>query len=233
MLTGMTGLSSLPRPSLPVPALPPLSPHLARHERSGLCSLALVVGEDAPTLCDGWDVKDLVCHLLLRETSPVGAPGLAIPAFSGLTDREMRRLRKQPFVHLVEKLENTRFRAFALPPADAAFNTLEYFVHHEDIRRAQPGWRRRAMSDEDLGTLWRALKANGPTLARRTGVGLTIRRTDTEETARLLAGPHSVEVSGPVPEIVMFLHGRAQVRDLAFDGPEDAVDRLQGASRGV
>jgi len=235
----MTGLPSLPHPSLPslpslpVPALPPLSPHLARHERSALCSTALVVGEDAPTLCEGWDVKDLICHLLLRESSLIGAPGMAVPALSGLTDREMHRLRRQPFAHLVERLESTKLRAFALPPVDAAFNTLEYFVHHEDIRRAQPGWRRRALSHDDLATLWRAIKASGPTLLRRAGVPVVIRCTDNGETATLRSGQHPVEVSGPLSEIVLFLHGRDAVRDLEFSGPEEAVARLRDSGRGV
>ena len=40
---------------------------LSRSERAALCNSALEAGESAPTLCGGWDVKDLVVHLLVRH----------------------------------------------------------------------------------------------------------------------------------------------------------------------
>ena len=48
-----------------------MTPPLARRERHELCDLALTVGEDAPTLCGDWIVKDLVVHLLVRENRPM------------------------------------------------------------------------------------------------------------------------------------------------------------------
>lgn len=42
---------------------------LARRERHQLCDLALQVGPDAPTLCDGWTVFDLIAHLVVRENA--------------------------------------------------------------------------------------------------------------------------------------------------------------------
>ena len=84
--------------------LPQLRATYARKERQALCETARSVGPDAPTLCEGWDVKDLVCHLLVRESSVMGAAGIAVSALSGLTDKEMARLKKQPFERLVERL---------------------------------------------------------------------------------------------------------------------------------
>ena len=88
--------------------LPPLRATL-RARASGEALVrhrARSVGPDAPTLCGDWDAKDLVCHLLVRESSLVGAPGIAVPALSGLTDKEMARLKKQPFEKLVERLRD-------------------------------------------------------------------------------------------------------------------------------
>ena len=212
--------------------LPPLRATLARRERRGLADTALRVGPDAPTLCGGWDTKDLVCHLLVRESSLVGAPGIAVPALSGLTDTEMARLRKQPFQKLVERLGSSKLTFFSLPPVDAAVNTLEFFVHHEDIRRAQPGWRRRHLSEESLDTLWQGLKAQGATLVRPAGVPVVVRRTDTGETATLTSGGDPVELSGPVTEIVLYLFGRDQVRELAFAGPPARVEKVRRAELG-
>jgi uncharacterized protein (TIGR03085 family) len=213
--------------------LPPLRATYARTERQALCETARSLGPQAPTLCEGWDVKDLVCHLLVRESSLLGAVGIALRPLAGLTDREMARLRKQPFERLVERLRKNRLSFYALPPVDAAFNTLEYFVHHEDIRRAQRGWRRRNLPEDGPDVLWQALKAQGAALVRFAGVPVVARRTDTGETATLMPGSDPVELSGPVTEIVFYLFGRDQVRDLSFDGPEEKVAKLRRSDRGT
>eukprot|EP01032_Pedospumella_encystans_P031590 gene31590-35665_t len=78
------------------------SPTLARRERHDLCDLALVLGEDAPTLCGDWDAQHLVAHLLVREHSPLGALGIAMETFAPLTDRAMARVMRRDFAVLVE-----------------------------------------------------------------------------------------------------------------------------------
>ena len=134
---------------------------------------------------------------------PPGSPSLPCPASR---TRRWPRLRKQPFEKLVERLRTSRLTFFSLPPVDAVVNTLEFFVHHEDIRRAQPGWRRRHLSDESLDTLWQGLKAQGAALVRPAGVPVVVRRTDTGETATAeRSGGDPVELSGPVTEIVFYL----------------------------
>src|SRR5690606_40060129 len=103
---------------------------LARRERHALCDLALEVGPDAPTRCEGWDVRDLVCHLLVRERSPWGAAGLVLPPLSGLTDRAMAARAEEPFDDLVRRLRSPGLSPYALPVVERAANTAEYFVHH-------------------------------------------------------------------------------------------------------
>ena len=105
-------------------------------------------------------------------------------------------------------------------------------MHHEDIRRAQPGWRRRHLSDESLDTLWQGLKAQGAALVRPAGVPVVVRRTDTGETATLTSGGDPVELSGPVTEIVFYLFGRDQVRELDFAGPPARVEKVRRAEFG-
>jgi uncharacterized protein (TIGR03085 family) len=213
--------------------LPTLRATFARKERQALCETARSVGPQAPTLCEGWDVKDLICHLLVRERSLVSAAGIVIPALSGLTDKEMARLKKQPFERLVERLRSNRFSFYALPPVDAAFNTFEFFVHHEDIRRAQQGWRRRNLPDEFVEALWQSLKSQGTALVRSAGVPVVARRTDTDETTTLMPGRDPVELSGEVTELVFYLHGRDEVRKIRFAGAEEKVAKLRRADLGT
>ena len=207
--------------------------NLARRERHALCDLALVLGEDAPTLSGDWTAKELITHMVLREHSPLGAPGLVIPALSRLTDLEMSRIARTDFTVLVERLRKRGITPFALPPVDRALNTLEYFVHHEDLRRAQPGWAPRELDRADESALWSAIRVFGRALVRPAGVPVRIRRSDIGAEASLRRGPEPAVLAGMPSEIVMFLYGRDQHRGLEFTGPEVHIDRLRHAGLGI
>ena len=70
-------------------------------------------------------------------------------------------------------------------------------------------------------------------LVRAGGVPVTIRRTDVERRSVLAPGSDPVVVSGLPGEVTLFLFGRAQTRDLTFEGPDDAVRKLRGADLGL
>lgn len=213
-------------------SLPTSRLSLARRERHDLCDLALALGADAPTLCGDWDARDLVAHLIVRENSPLGAAGIAVPLLSGLADREMARVARRDFGVLVEKLRDPGLTPYAVPAVERVFNTLEYFVHHEDLRRAQPGWEPRDLDERDESRLWSAIRVAGRGLVRPAGVPVRIRRSDTGETAVLRRGLDPVVVTGLPSEVVLLLFGRDQVRGLEFDGPEERVQKLRRADLG-
>ena len=206
---------------------------LARRERVALCDLALVLGEDAPTLCDPWTAKDLVAHLLVRERSPLAGIGLVVPPLSGLSEREMARLEKQDFAVLVERLRRRGLTPLALRPLDKLFNTVEYFVHLEDLRRAQPGWEPRELDDADRDELWKVVKGYGGRLVKDSGVPVAARRTDTGKTVTLRKGDDPAVVAGPPEEVVFFLFGREENSGLAFEGPDEHVTALLASKRTV
>lgn len=206
---------------------------LSRRERRGLCDLALVLGEDAPTLSGEWTAKDLVVHLLVRERSAIAAPGILLPPLSKLTELEMARIGRKDFAVLVEQLRGRGLTPYALPPVDVVVNTLEYFVHHEDLRRAQPNWVPRELDARDQSALWRAIRWGGRALVRPAGVPVRIRRTDTDAVATLRRGSDPAVLAGPPSEIVMFLFGRDQHRGLSFTGPDERIEALRTAGLGL
>ena len=61
----------------------------------------------------------------------------------------------------VEKLRDPGLTMYRIPPAEVAFNTLEYFVHHEDIRRAQTGWKPRDLAPDDVDLIWKIGRGSG------------------------------------------------------------------------
>jgi uncharacterized protein (TIGR03085 family) len=210
-----------------------MSATLARRERADLCDLALVLGEDAPTLCGGWDAKDLVTHLLVRERRPIGASGIMVGALSGLTDRSMARYRRQDFGVLVEKLRSPGLSLYAVPAVDRAANTLEYLVHLEDLRRGQPDWQPRELAPADLDELWKNLSRGAAFLGRSLPVPTVFRRSDSGAEATMRKGSDPVTVTGPVVELVLFLFGRQAVLELDLTGPDDAVEAVRTADLGV
>jgi uncharacterized protein (TIGR03085 family) len=203
---------------------------LAHRERVALCDTALREGPDAPTLCDPWDVRRLVGHLLVRERRPLAAGGIALARLSPLTERAMDRLEGKDFGVLVERLRRPPALPFALPGVDRLLNTLEYFTHHEDIRRAQPGWEPRSIDDDDEAAIWRFLTSAGRGMARGTGVSVVLAWES--RSAVLSRGDEAVTVLGPPSELALVLQGRQRVARVEYDGPPDAVARVRGADLG-
>jgi uncharacterized protein (TIGR03085 family) len=209
----------------------------SRVERLALCDLFEHVGPAAPTLCEGWDAYDLAVHLYVREADPMAGPGIMIPALSDTTERRMQRAKdRYSFAEVVAKVRNgpPRMSIFALPKLGAQINTAEYFVHHEDVRRAQPSWAVRTLPAEQQEGLWKMVRLSSKTMNRKSPSGLVLRLPDgTTSVAKRPTELGSVTVTGEPAELVLFCFGRQQVADVELDGEPEAVARLRNASFGV
>src|SRR5688572_25102306 len=110
-------------------------------ERLALADLMAEVGPDAPTLCGDWTVRGLLAHLLLRERRLDAAAGILIKRLAGRTERVQREIAAGDFDALLAQLRKPPwFSPAGLAPLDELVNLSEMFVHHEDVRRAPPGW---------------------------------------------------------------------------------------------
>ena len=120
---------------------------------------------------------------------------------------------------------------------DERANTVEYFVHHEDVRRAVPGWEPRELSDGESDALWRRLRM-ARMLLRKSPVGLELARDDkdpgqpTGDVFRITAKNATpvVTVIGAPAELTMWALGRTGAANVRLDGTEAAVSRLADAS---
>ena len=68
----------------------------AQTERDQLCDEFLVVGPDAPTLCEGWTTSHLATHLVVRDGRPDLIVGPMLPIVGGYAKNAVRAIRKQP-----------------------------------------------------------------------------------------------------------------------------------------
>jgi uncharacterized protein (TIGR03085 family) len=205
----------------------------SRDERLALCALLEETGPDAPTLCAGWNTGDLAAHLVLREHRPDAAAGVLGGPLAGYTARVQQRLRERtPFPDLVRMIKSgpPRLSFLAIPGMDERLNAVEYFVHHEDIRRAAPGWGPREISGGEAGLLWQRLRLARFAL-RRAPVGVELARDDADADGRAYrvtaknATP-VVTVIGSPAELTMWVMGRTAAARVRFDGTEAAVGKL-------
>lgn len=191
----------------------PSSPSLARAERGALCDLMLEVGPDAATLCAGWTTRDLAAHLLVREGRPDAAGGLVLGALAGYLEKVQTQTAARDYDALVDSVRQgpPRWSPQALGPVDSATNTIEYFVHHEDVRRALDGWEPRTLDEAASRELWSRFRSGSRYLLRRSPVGVVAVPSDGPDAGRevrLKGGDRTVTVAGPVGEIVLSGYGR-------------------------
>lgn len=191
--------------------------------RDALVEALLSAGPGQPTLCAGWQTQHLAAHVVLREGSPLVAGLVLRPLQSRLERRTMElgdsAATGAAYQDLVARIaagpstgrlgERVRHLTAVRRAAQAA-NLLEFFVHTEDVRRAQDRWAPRRLAEDYADALFTELartarlryrsEDTGIVLARSTGQRVVARRPGTGESSRT--------VSGPVGELVMHAFGR-------------------------
>ncbi|MDN7120922.1 TIGR03085 family protein [Nocardioides sp. ChNu-153] len=206
---------------------------LARAERAAIADLAPTLGADAPTLCGDWTVKDLVVHLLMRERSPLAQAAGFVPPLSGLARRAERRWARADLPLLADQLRRPVLSWAAVPPLDRLANTVELFVHHEDLRRAQPGWTPRDLGDAAEDELWRMLRPIAMVTTRKVGAPVVAVDARSGRRATVRRGEGPAVVTGRPSELALLLLGRDEVDGVEVTGPDLAVRRLRIADLGL
>ncbi|WCC80835.1 TIGR03085 family metal-binding protein [Cutibacterium equinum] len=199
---------------------------LARDERAGLAADLLRLGPDAPTLCEGWSARDLLTHMLLRENDPLAIPGMAVSVFDALTQARADKVEASgSFEDLVVRFAHgpDRFSVFRVPGMDAAANSMEYFIHHEDLLRAQPDWRPRPLGHRVELQLAGIIRKYGRALARRSPVGVRVEMTAVAGPLTLHPGDRIVTIVGKPSEILLLLTGRTSVAQVDVLGEPETV----------
>jgi uncharacterized protein (TIGR03085 family) len=205
----------------------------AKSERAALADTMEAVGPDAPTLCTGWTARDLAAHLLLRERHPIAAAGIVVGPLAGFAERRQKAIANRDFADLLKELRNPPvWSPTSNPLTDEAFNVLEMFIHHEDVRRAKPGWRPRAIDPGLSEAIWSVVRRTGRLALRRFPAAVVIEAPEHERVSAGTGGPE-VTITGKPEELAIFLSGRQQAAEVALSGPDELVERLRSAKLGV
>lgn len=205
----------------------------AQRERQLLADLLLTVGPEAPTLCEGWTTRDLAAHIVMRERRPDAAAGILIGPLRRHSERVRRALAARPYPELVAMVRQAPWWSpVSNPVADSAANTLEFFIHHEDVRRGQPGWRPRDLPREEQEALWRRVKGTARIALRRVRAAVRIQAPGYGETTAG-SGGQKVRLVGAPGELALFLSGRQRAARVQVDAPPELATFLRTAKLGV
>lgn len=133
----------------------------AKRERLLLADLLESAGPEAPTLCDGWRARELAAHVVVRERRPDAAGGLLLDVLKTRLDKVMEEYKAKPYEELIQLIRTgpPRMSLYSLKQIDEAANAVEFYVHAEDVRRAQPDWLPRRWtpcSRTRCGPAWRS-----------------------------------------------------------------------------
>jgi uncharacterized protein (TIGR03085 family) len=202
-------------------------------ERAAFADTLEAVGPNAPTLCSPWTSGDVAAHVASLDRLAgvptfvgrfvVGRFGLRLnePAvrFPALASAAFRGARRRGLPWAVARLRREPPRLL-LRPSVRAIGLFEVWVHHEDVLRANG---RREETHQDLSPTLPSLLRYHRRLVRDVGLRLV---AEDGQAWRAGAGPQ-VEISGPVPELVLWLAGRTNVARVTISGDAPALNLLQ------
>ncbi len=204
-------------------------------ERAALCDLLDELGPSAPTLCEGWDTRDLATHLLVRDRDPKAWAGIMVPKLGDLATKAMESQRERPYDEIVSEVRRgaPKWSPLGLPGARNVANLLECVIHHEDVRRAQPGWGPRAVPASLADSVWKAVRFGSRATLRRAPDGVVLRRAGTTSSVTAKKGSLTVTVVGDPVELALFTSGRQRAARVDLSGDDAAVSRLVSADLGL
>ena len=183
-------------------------------ERAAICDLFLELGPDAPTLCEGWTTADLAAHLVLREH------------YHRWSDAARAKEKAKGMPAMVARLRaGAPLIPWRLPRIRELFNGIEYFIHHEDVRRANGREPRPPMADLEA-LAWRTTGYSARRLERAIRpYGIELVGPDG---ARKLRGSGEMAVlTGPATELILYLGGRRATAHVVLSGAADAVAAVE------
>jgi uncharacterized protein (TIGR03085 family) len=196
-------------------------------ERLSLCDLFEGLGADAPTLLEGWTAQDLAAHIVLRERDPIAGVCIIIPGpFQQFAERRRARLAgHRGFEWLVARIRSgppPGFFRIGWVRSLASLN--EFFVHHEDLRRANGLGPRETLTPALEAALWRNVRRSSRYLSRRLhGIGLEIGWAGTDKQITIRRTEPTARLSGPPGEVLLYLFGRQAAARVEVTGPPEAV----------
>jgi uncharacterized protein (TIGR03085 family) len=137
-------------------------------------------------------------------------------------------LRVHPYDEVVQRVADGP--PLPLRPLDEVINLSEFFVHHEDVRRAN-GHGPRELPAEMERLLWRRLRPMLRVMYRRAS-GVRVGFTTASGDRAAVGEGKSVALAGPVGELVLYSFDRKDIAQVTVTGDDEACAILAQAHLG-
>lgn len=170
---------------------------------------------EAPTLCEGWSVRDVAAHVVSYDD--VGVAGLLKQfvrgrfTLGGINEVSLAEHRGASPEELVERIRRHATPSGLTARFDGRVGLVDTLVHHQDVRR--PLGLRREVPAERLRTALPFALVAPPTLGPWHVRGVRLVATDLDWSAG--KGP---EARGPGEAVLLAITGRRSVAS-ELDGP--------------
>ena len=219
-------------------------PQHATAERQALADTLRRVGPQAPTLCGEWSTAQLAAHLVLRERSVVELGGrLPVAVLQARAEHLVHDVAtRRPYAEIVDTfaagpswrgqhLPSPVAWFWSLPPVTEFANLLEYVVHHEDVRRAQPDWTARNLPADLQAAVWQRLRLLARATLRAVPVGLALQWPEHGRivTRRAKHDGTAVTITGDPVELALFAFGRLPQALVQWEGSEPDLEAVRTA----
>lgn len=175
---------------------------------------------------------------MVRESRPDALPGIGLPGTPAQThtDAVQARFAQRDWGTLLSQFSRgpAPWMPFAVPTLGPAVNTAEYLIHHEDVRRARPGWEPR--EDPALqAAAWKAVSRAAKLTHRKAPVGVVLVAPGTGRAAvkRPPQGRQTVVVTGEPLELLLWSFGREGVARVTLEGADQDVQELTDHRRAL
>lgn len=208
----------------------------AAHERQALVEALQQAGAEADTLCEGWNARDLAVHVVARDARPHTVFGQDLPVLGEKAKRGYQEFEELSFHELVRRIRAgvPQWSPARLRRVDNAMNTLEFFVHTEDVLRAgdseddrtaegehaddavTPRPARREIPDSVRNALWaQASRTLLMAAARKARRRITFLSPGWGAVTHGRAGDPVRLVEGPPEELVLWAFGRQEAAEVS------------------
>lgn len=187
----------------------------AVQQRQALATALRSVSAHAPTLCKGWTAEDLALHIVIRDSRPDLMVGPSLPLVGDRAKQGLQNLRDTGYTALVNRAEAGPPVYFpqSFPPLNDLMNTAEFYIHTEDVLRAQPDFdpaHPRAIAEKLRRRLWRQGAMMFPMAARSAKQRITFESPGYGSTT---SGPSSApkrRIKGAPEELLLWAFGREE-----------------------
>jgi uncharacterized protein (TIGR03085 family) len=208
-----------------------------KSQREALCDALDAVHPSAPTLCEGWTAHHLAAHVWLRESDTLRVAGALLTRRRDRIELRMAEVMTQrPYADLIAAIRRgpEGLSPFRLPGVEELANTVEFFVHCEDVRRGSGNNTPRPTDLSLEEVCWKRLPAMSRMFLHGCPVAVWLERdVPPGEPVRIGRGPDIVTLAGAPSELLLYLFGRGGAAAVEVIGEPAAISVVERHLRGA